>query len=391
MPTISNVSKPQPLRYRDEYTIGIVCALKNETIALQSAFDYFFLKEDEKVETAAGDGNTYSFGTMERYHVVLAHLGDMGGIEATAVARDMRRSFPNIKLCLVVGICGIVPRILDEETFLGDVVISTHLKQYDRGKEYPSGFRSTNMLGAASVQLTRAFSFLATPQPMRHLRELMKQHLTDLNHHEDMKSFHHPGYRLDVLYEPDYVHEHRNQSCDTCHTGKYCEVAVKTNCDDLACSAQKLVSRDRILRLDEITEAMREAADVAHRQALDESFHATILPKVYLGTVASGNKVMKNGTMRDQVAVEHEVVAFEMEGAGVWNTFPTIVIKAGCDYADSHKNKKFQKYAAMTAAACAKAFLGQLQMGLPKNVELGPVPEPGELSTSPLFERKQVS
>ncbi|KAF5610782.1 hypothetical protein F25303_14521, partial [Fusarium sp. NRRL 25303] len=46
-----------------------------------------------------------------------------------------------------------------------------------------------------------------------------------------------------------------------------------------------------------------------------------------------------------------------MEGAGVWDILPCIVIKGACDYADSHKSKVWQRYAAATAAACAKAFL----------------------------------
>jgi nucleoside phosphorylase len=46
-----------------------------------------------------------------------------------------------------------------------------------------------------------------------------------------------------------------------------------------------------------------------------------------------------------------------MESAGVWDNFPCVVIKGVCDYADSHKNKKWQGYAAATAAACMKAFL----------------------------------
>jgi hypothetical protein len=49
-----------------------------------------------------------------------------------------------------------------------------------------------------------------------------------------------------------------------------------------------------------------------------------------------------------------------MEGAGVWERFPSVVVsKAVCDYADSHKNKKWQGYAAASAAACTKAFLKQ--------------------------------
>ena len=57
------------------------------------------------------------------------------------------------------------------------------------------------------------------------------------------------------------------------------------------------------------------------------------------------------------IAADGELIAFEMEGAGVWDHFPTIVIKSACDYADSHKNKKWQGYAAATAAAFAKELL----------------------------------
>lgn len=46
-----------------------------------------------------------------------------------------------------------------------------------------------------------------------------------------------------------------------------------------------------------------------------------------------------------------------MEGAGVWNNISCIILKGVCDYADSHKNKAWQAYAAATGAAAAKAFL----------------------------------
>ena len=66
---------------------------------------------------------------------------------------------------------------------------------------------------------------------------------------------------------------------------------------------------------------------------------------------------MKSAQHRDKIAGTEQVIGFEMEGAGVWDHFPTVVIKGVCDYADSHKNKRWQRYAAATAAACMKAFL----------------------------------
>jgi hypothetical protein len=49
-----------------------------------------------------------------------------------------------------------------------------------------------------------------------------------------------------------------------------------------------------------------------------------------------------------------------MEAAGLMNTFPCLLIQGICDYADSHKNKRWQPYAAATAAAFAKELLSAI-------------------------------
>ncbi|RKK56090.1 hypothetical protein BFJ69_g17672 [Fusarium oxysporum] len=49
-----------------------------------------------------------------------------------------------------------------------------------------------------------------------------------------------------------------------------------------------------------------------------------------------------------------------MEAAGLMNHFPCLVIRGICDYSDSHKNKEWQGYAAMVAAAYAKNLLYQI-------------------------------
>ena len=41
----------------------------------------------------------------------------------------------------------------------------------------------------------------------------------------------------------------------------------------------------------------------------------------------------------------------------MWDEVPCIVIKGVCDYADSHKNKGWQNYAAATAASVMKAVM----------------------------------
>lgn len=73
--------------------------------------------------------------------------------------------------------------------------------------------------------------------------------------------------------------------------------------------------------------------------------------------MASGDSVMKSAIHRDEIAKSHNVIAFEMEGAGIFESLPCLIIKGVCDYADSHKNKKWQDYAAVTAACVMKTLL----------------------------------
>jgi ankyrin repeat protein len=49
-----------------------------------------------------------------------------------------------------------------------------------------------------------------------------------------------------------------------------------------------------------------------------------------------------------------------MEAAGLMDVIPCLVIRGICDYADSHKNKSWQQYAAATAAAYAKELLNTI-------------------------------
>jgi nucleoside phosphorylase len=80
-------------------------------------------------------------------------------------------------------------------------------------------------------------------------------------------------------------------------------------------------------------------------------------PAVYYGIVASANTLIKDALVRDKIAKEHDVLCFKIEVAGLINNFPCLVIRGICDYSDSHKNKEWQGYAAMAAAAYAKDLL----------------------------------
>ncbi|KAL6788675.1 ankyrin repeat-containing domain protein [Trichoderma sp. SZMC 28012] len=166
----------------------------------------------------------------------------------------------------------------------------------------------------------------------------MLEHLRLLRQRSD-PSIPYPGPMNDRLFKPEYLHKHRPPSeCATCSNtdgDDSCDSAKKATCEDLGCG-----------ELDP-----RPHSRMPHTSNEPQ-------PIVHFGDMATGDTVMKSGTERDRIAARDKVIAFEMEGAGVWEMLPAaLVIKGVCDYADSHKNKTWQDYAAATAAAAAKAFL----------------------------------
>ncbi|CAI0655102.1 unnamed protein product [Colletotrichum noveboracense] len=75
---------------------------------------------------------------------------------------------------------------------------------------------------------------------------------------------------------------------------------------------------------------------------------------------------MKDARIWDKLAAERNVLCFEMEAASLMNYFLCLVIQGIYDYSDSHKNKKWQGFAAIIAAAYARDLLHQIA---PSSVE----------------------
>jgi nucleoside phosphorylase len=96
---------------------------------------------------------------------------------------------------------------------------------------------------------------------------------------------------------------------------------------------------------------------VSKRQLEQEGCKDAQDPTIHVGRIASGDVVMKSAEHRDQIASKENIIAFEMEGAGVWEELQCIIVKGVTDYADCHKSKKWQNFAAATAASAAKALL----------------------------------
>ena len=104
-------------------------------------------------------------------------------------------------------------------------------------------------------------------------------------------------------------------------------------------------------------------------------------PKVITGVIASGERVIADEAVREQIRNGHRKIrAIEMEGYGfsqaAWAsvTREHLVLKAICDRADRDKADEWQPYAAAVAASFAKFFL--LNQPLPPRNPLIPTTEP---------------
>lgn len=297
---------------REEYTVGWVCALPVELAAAQEMLDEEH--SDLKRKHDDNDENLYTLGSIAGHSVVIVCLpaGRIGNNPAASIATQMRATFKGIRFGLMVGIGGGVPNV--EDIRLGDVVVSqphqtfAGVVQYDTGKSTPSGFERTGSLNSPPQILLAAVARVQADELRG--RSKLSTYASKL---ECIPKFQRSktGGR-DILFEAGYDHE----------GGPTCEY----------CSAD--------------------------RQQLREQRDSEEDVVVHYGTVASGNQVMKNAAERDRVSAElGGVLCFEMEAAGLMNTFPCLVIRGICDYADSHKNKRWQAYAAGTAAAYAKELL----------------------------------
>ncbi|KAJ9300050.1 hypothetical protein DTO271G3_2167 [Paecilomyces variotii] len=325
-----------PPKNRSDFDLAIICALQLEADAAEALFDHFWEADGDRYGKAFGDHNAYRIGVIGNHHAVLAYMPGIGKAKAASVAASLRSSFPGIRLALIVGICGGVPGGSDQEVFLGDIIVGDEIVTYDFGRKFPRSFRrkETRTESGQNWEVRAFLQKLKGYKGREHLLRRTRRHLTVLQRRTQDYSC--PGRALDRLFQPTYDHKHHGSSrCRTCKKDGHCKKAQEATCDLLKCDWEKLVPRSRSVP--------------GGIESID----------VHFGRIASGDTVMRSGMDRDRIAAEENVIAFDMEGAGICSNLPCIVVKGVSDYADSHKDKVWQKYAAGTAAACMKALLEQ--------------------------------
>ncbi|KAK2797440.1 hypothetical protein FQN51_008473 [Onygenales sp. PD_10] len=339
----------------NSYTVGWVCALPKELTAATAMLDQIH----PDLSAPSGDHNTYTLGSIEEHNVVIACLpiGTIGTVSAATVATQMIRTFPSIKVGLLVGIGGGIP----PEVRLGDVVVGTPVDQYpgvvqwDMGKAEQDGFKRTGAMHPPPSLLRTATSKLVANHGLKEPK--IYQYLKDLEEKWPQLV---PKYTWsDSLNDSLYNTGSDSLNDPLYNTRSRLQVIFSMLWGIIMTLLRYLIGWSELAPINRGSKQMTDGTVKV------ESNRAQRKPgeiRIHYGLIASGNEVIKKAEIRDDInkMLGGNVLCFEMEAAGLMD-FPCIVIRGICDYADSQKNNDWQEYAAMVAAAYARELLGYVQ------------------------------
>jgi len=314
-----------------EYTFAWIAALPHERAAGTMMLDEKYEQPEDFIKNES-DANSYTWGRIGKHNVVIASLpaGEYGTTTAAVTVQGLRSSFPHMRFGLLVGIGAGVPGekhnidgtvTVRRDIRLGDVIVSSPdrgnggVVQYDLIKKNEQ-VELKGFLNSPPMAIRHAVSALQAEHELEDSKTSKILANSIERYPRTAAKYSRPSVDMDRLFLASCRHTDAgdNDDCQRC------------------------------LELEEIKRPSRN------------------IPEIHYGTIASGNTLIKNAEYRDELLrnlrdVNVDPLCFEMEAAGLMNTFPCLVIRGICDYADSHKNDAWQRYAAATAAAFAKELL----------------------------------
>ncbi|KAK4225293.1 vegetative incompatibility protein HET-E-1 [Podospora fimiseda] len=311
----------------DSYSVAWIAALPIERAAAEAMLD------DEHATPTGfikhqSNTNIYTWGRVGEHNLVIVSLaaGVCGTTSATITASHLLASLRFIRIVLLVGIGGGIARP-DEgrDIRLGDIVVSQPdgttggVYQYDLIKAKPDGKLEHK-------------GFLR-PHP-----EVLLKAVAKIQAYHERKDSKVPYFLEQILERNPKMGKRSKQNPGYVHQGLDNDRLFKASCDH--------VPGPDCRGCDTADEVQRDPRDTSD-------------PEIHYGIIASSNMLVKDAATRDRIVanVGEDCICFEIEAAGLMNNFPCLVIRGICDYADSHKNNRWQRYASATAAAYSKELL----------------------------------
>src|SRR5262249_33755303 len=302
---------PSPAGARSA-TIGILTAMPEEFHAMRTLLEH---PEDTSVPP---DFARYVRGTLPSrdaarpHQVVLTQTGDTGTNAAADAATNLSRSFPTVDCLLMVGIAAGVPdlRVPQRHGRLGDIDVAL------RG----SGDCPHVVGGDGGVELRQPY-----PRPWQLLRRVAATMQAD-----ELRGDRPWEQWLDISGNPELA-----------------EYGRPPDATDVLTASAPGARRPR-------------------HPPRNRSRHPPGPPQGHQGPIGSANASLRDAELRDHLATEYNLRAFEMEGAGVGtsaflNDRHWFMVRGISDYADRGFGTTWRNYASQAAAAYVRALLSACQ------------------------------
>lgn len=308
-------------------TIGILTALPKEYAAMKA----LLVAPTDDYVPGRGAGRRYCVGEIPASdggkHTVVLSLAGVGNNSASSRATLLLEHFQTVDSIVMIGIAGGAPNPskVEEHVRLGDIVVSDKggVVQYGFGKEVAT----TN-----GDETTVAFEHRSPPRPPS-------------------------AYLLESvgLLEAAEIYGDRPWIYHIANTLERFDVVRPQADTDILVS-----TTDPTIVIDHPHDPSRIGGQ----------------PRLFTGTIASENILLKNPVKRDYLRDKFGVKAIEMEGSGIadasWNAgVGYLVVRGICDYCDSNKGNDWQMYAAIVAAGYVRALIESM----PTNITRTPDPQ----------------
>ncbi len=289
-------------------TIGIITALPKEYTAMQILLE----NQIHYIVPGLGAGRRYCLGEIPsvkggKHSLVLSLASQMGNNIAAVHTTLLLEHFPNVRSIIMAGIAGGIPnpKKVEDHVRLGDIVVSEGVIQYDFIKEeIRKKIKKTEnrfQPRPASASLIEAVRLLEADEINGN-----RPWLKFIKYGTNKLGVQYPFEKNDVLINSSNTNEEIPHPIDP--------------------------------------------------KRIDGQ------PRIFLGRIASANRLLKNPKKRDQLRDKFRVKAVEMEGSGIadatWNhERGFLVVRGICDYCDPNKGDDWQQYAAIVAAAYTRALI----------------------------------
>lgn len=300
-----------------DYTVAWIAVLDVEAQAAKHMLDH---RHMGKFPISHGNDFVFQAGDICGYNVIIATFpaGQAYGTgSAAALAKEVKSVFTNLRFGLLVGVASGIPKLPTRDIRLGDVLVgvgdndSAAIIPYDLIKEINNKselLRCGRSLVETETILRSAITSIRFEAPGEADEFLpFYESMKDKSYKDG--TFADPGQELDVLYEAG-----NNEDV----------VVIRPN--------RPLSGRSR----------------------------------VWYGPIGSGEKLIRNRKVRDELAGKHGIIGLEMEATGALVSIPVCVVRGVCDYGDEYEQKHWQPYAAAMAGAFAKALLAQIPPDKPQ-------------------------